>query len=518
MYTKNLNFFVLFMILSVRIVSVQAQELAMVKDSLYSPTLKQLRPLQILYPKDYNSEMQYELLYCLDGIPNALKMEIALLQSEGFIPQNIILVGIPNISVKGINMRDHDLSPTVVGGNSGGAAQFLEFIQKELMPYMQKKLNVKPSGHSLYGASLAGLFTIYTFLKKPNLFTSYLAIDPSLWWDNFYMKKELTKLFASKLTFNNTLWIAGREGNAYHAMGIAGVDSLLQKATPKGLLWKCQAYANETHYSTMFKGFWDGMKFSYGGFYAAVKAYPASRKILIKPVIGMVLKDKAFPLICDNLGAADYIHYTTDGTEPSLNSSKLSGQQSSIQLDQDAKILLKSFGIREAYNKSVTAFFKVGKVLPSIKKTDNLTKGGLHYDFFEGEWEALPDFGKLKPEASGFTDKDFDLNGFKKAGGYACVLNGFIEIASNGYYIFTKVDGNDDSRVFIKDQLVLGLVTGLLSGNEESYIIPLEKGFYPFKVEYWRKKGGKDLQPIYIKPEFQEDFPIPTEMLYYSTN
>ena len=33
-------------------------------------------------------------------------------------------------------------------------------------------------------------------------------------------------------------------------------------------------------------------------------------------------------------------------------------------------------------------------------------------------------------------------------------------------------------------------------------------------AEYLRRKGGNDLVPVYLKPEGQEDFPIPTEMEY----
>jgi len=45
-------------------------------------------------------------------------------------------------------------------------------------------------------------------------------------------------------------------------------------------------------------------------------------------------------------------------------------------------------------------------------------------------------------------------------------------------------------------------------------MVPLRKGFYPFRVEYMHRKGGSDLVPLYLKPEGQEDFPIPPEMEY----
>jgi hypothetical protein len=40
------------------------------------------------------------------------------------------------------------------------------------------------------------------------------------------------------------------------------------------------------------------------------------------------------------------------------------------------------------------------------------------------------------------------------------------------------------------------------------------QGFYPFRIEYFHKKGEGELAPIYLKPEGVEDFPIPNDMLY----
>jgi len=487
-------------------------------DSLYSKVLKQSRTIQLVFPQGYDPKVKenYELLFCLDGISNAIKMETAFLQSEGFIPQNIILVGIPAVSINGISMRERDFTPTKTGPYTGGATQFLQFLKDELLPYLKQKFSVKPKGHLLYGASMAGLFTVYTFLKEPTLFTSYLAIDPSLWWDGFYMKKELESSFKQASNLDNTLWMIGREGAPYRDMGIAGVDSLLQKSAPNGLRWRSTAYADETHYSTMFKGFWEGMKFSYGGFYAAQKAYPASRRILMKPMAGIVLKDKPFPLICYNVGAAAYIRFTTNGTEPLWSSNQLSGQETPLLLSKSSKVTLKSLGVREEYNRSAMGQFTIGKVIPALKQPKGIKQGGLHFAYFKGIWDTLPDLNKLQPDSVGIASKGFELNRFNRGEGFACKMEGFLEIKTNGYYIFTKVDGNDDSKVYLNRQLILGAVQGKIAGNEESYILPLEKGFYPFRIEYLRKKGGKELQPIYIKPEGREDFPITAEMFFRS--
>jgi predicted alpha/beta superfamily hydrolase len=172
-------------------------------------------------------------------------VEFDLLQGEGFIPKNVIIIGLPNTEKNGVNMRNRDFTPTSTSNLTGGAEKFLSFFRDELMPYVINKYNAKSKGHTLYGGSLGGLFVVYAFLNEPDLFTSYIAIDPSLWWDKFYLNKIATRKFDSLASFNNTLFIAAREGNNYRYMGIAEMDSILQSKVPAGLDWKCIKYSDE---------------------------------------------------------------------------------------------------------------------------------------------------------------------------------------------------------------------------------------------------------------------------------
>jgi hypothetical protein len=54
----------------------------------------------------------------------------------------------------------------------------------------------------------------------------------------------------------------------------------------------------------------------------------------------------------------------------------------------------------------------------------------------------------------------------------------------------------------------------MLENFGERFIVPLEKGFYPFTVEYFYKKGSKPLKPVYLMPDGKNDYPIPLEVLY----
>ena len=495
-----------------------AQEQTIQEDSLYSQILKEERQLHIVLPKNYNpaSTDKYEIVYCLDNIADFLTMEWGMLQWEGFIPKNMIMVGITNPKPNGIDMRDRDFTPTKTSDISGGAVKFLSFFKTELIPFINDKYKGKSKGTVLYGGSLGGLFVMYAFLNDPDLFTSYVAIDPSLWWDNFYLNKVASNKFDSIKNLHNTLFIVGREGNAYKEMGTYGIDSILHRKAPAGLDWTCVAYSNETHYSTNFKGFWDGLKFSYGGFYASTGGYSTSRKIAIKPKRGVVLAGVPFSLICYNLKAKTYLHYTTDGTEPASSSPTLAGDETPITLNKDSKVIVKSIGVREEYNRKDSAYFTVGEAFQSVPEPKNVKRGGLNYVYYEGTGDSLSDIKHNKPAQKGLADKSFDITKYNSNKTFACVLNGYLKIDKQGYYIFEMGDGDDYSKVYLSNQLILG--NYFVYGDGDVYMIPLKEGFYPFRIEYFHKKDVGDLQPIYLKPEGIEDFPISTDMLYSDSN
>ena len=46
-------------------------------------------------------------------------------------------------------------------------------------------------------------------------------------------------------------------------MGISSFDSLLTLKAPNDLQWKVEGYPNETHFSAIWKGIYDGLKFTY---------------------------------------------------------------------------------------------------------------------------------------------------------------------------------------------------------------------------------------------------------------
>jgi predicted alpha/beta superfamily hydrolase len=163
----------------------------------------------------------------------------------------VIVVGIPN------TQRRRDLTgPTRVATDSaiaprvGGSAAFRRFIRQELMPEIERRYRTMPE-RAIIGESLAGLFIVETFLEEPSLFTHYVALDPSVWWD----KGALVDSAEARLrTFNSeprTIYLANSDV-ADIAAGTARLAGVLKASAPQGLRWRYEPRPDLTH-ATIFR-------------------------------------------------------------------------------------------------------------------------------------------------------------------------------------------------------------------------------------------------------------------------
>jgi predicted alpha/beta superfamily hydrolase len=158
------------------------------EDSLYSEILQEKRNIWIKYPKYYNqdSNKEYPVVYILDGETQLRALDAVCDYYEGHFLPDMILVGISNAENR---MRDLTTSEMKmrygwpVNEETGGAETFAGFLEHELIPYIDSILPA--TGYrTLIGHSFGGLFTINTLLNHGHLFSNYIAIDPSLDWDN----------------------------------------------------------------------------------------------------------------------------------------------------------------------------------------------------------------------------------------------------------------------------------------------------------------------------------------------
>ena len=253
-----------------------------IKDSLYSETLNETRTIYIQYPQDYNPSKNYKypVAYILDGemfLPTL--NEVQKYYSGGFTPE-MILVGVSNSK-----HRTRDLTVSKIKEKygipfteeNGEADQFLDFLENELIPFIQSKYPVTEY-RTLIGHSYGGLFTAYTLITKPDLFANYLAIDPSLDWDNQYLIKKTKESISSQKYHNKSLFIS-LSGQLHMQNSEVTIDNVMQDTTDftlfaranitfsdlvktnkqNGLNFNWKFYPTDIHGTIIFPSLMDGL-------------------------------------------------------------------------------------------------------------------------------------------------------------------------------------------------------------------------------------------------------------------
>jgi predicted alpha/beta superfamily hydrolase len=136
------------------------------------------------------------------------------------------------------NVEDKKIAPQV-----GGSATFRTFVRTELMPEITRRYRTT-SETAIMGESLAGLFVVETLMLEPSLFDTYIAFDPSVWWNDGDLVKRATR----GLQIGDrpkTLFIASSSEDRSNMTHLF-VDAL-QKTPPRNLTWYFAPMPEETH-------------------------------------------------------------------------------------------------------------------------------------------------------------------------------------------------------------------------------------------------------------------------------
>ena len=154
-----------------------------------STILRETRRINVYLPPGYRDspETRLPVLYMPDG-----GLAEDFLHVAGLVQVSVgngtmrpfLLVGIENTERRRdmtgptTNEDDKKIAPRV-----GGSGAFRRFIRDELMPQVRGRYRTTDET-AVVGESLAGLFVVETFLLEPGLFDTYIAFDPSLWWND----------------------------------------------------------------------------------------------------------------------------------------------------------------------------------------------------------------------------------------------------------------------------------------------------------------------------------------------
>lgn len=140
--------------------------------------------------------------------------------------------------------EDRKIAPRV-----GGSAAFRRFLREELMPQVKRRYRTTDET-AIVGESLAGLFVVETFFLEPDLFDTYLAFDPSLWWNGEVLVRGAEARLRARTAGEKTLYFASSDEKDI-AAGAQRLADVLGRSAGAGLRWHYEKMPEEKH-STIY--------------------------------------------------------------------------------------------------------------------------------------------------------------------------------------------------------------------------------------------------------------------------
>jgi enterochelin esterase-like enzyme len=224
--------------------------------TVFSKSIGEDRVITMGVPSGYEkSGKRYPVIYVLDGewVFDFANSSVSHLSDfSGRIPQ-MIVVGIPNTD------RTRDLFVTL--NSKDGYGRFLDFLEKELIPFVNK--NYRTNGfNAIYGFSSGAGICMQLLATRPNLFDAYIesgsGIGPKT--RGFLAEK------IPKQTYKNKYLFVSTEGIGPRVPGLKRYEELLGELNPKGLKRKFVVFEGLKHADILSEGLNAGLKFVFSDY------------------------------------------------------------------------------------------------------------------------------------------------------------------------------------------------------------------------------------------------------------
>ena len=246
------------------------------RHTMFSQILNEERAYWIYQPEKQAGEADknYPVLYLLDGdvfFHSVVGFTRFFSSSRASAFPPCIVVAVLNTD------RTRDFTPSCSAAHrdgtvhsedkpqGGGAEKFYRFLTEELRPEIRKRVSTG-SQSLLVGHSYAGLFTLQVLLDHPEAFDTFMAIDPSLWWDQGIYLKQAKQEMHKKDFAGKQLYVAfatqQRPNVKLNQFSLA--DSLKAKIIPdmekQHLHVIYKKFPEEMHGTVALPGIFDGIK------------------------------------------------------------------------------------------------------------------------------------------------------------------------------------------------------------------------------------------------------------------
>jgi hypothetical protein len=139
--------------------------------------------IYVRLPQTLEAGKKYPVVYALDGdsiFPMLAPLHLFLNYDEG-LPEAIV-VGIAYGTFGDGNHRSTDYTAPAPGNKSAGegAPAFHAFLEKELIPEIERRFPADPERRILIGQSRGGHFVLYSAFAQPDVFWARIASNAAL--------------------------------------------------------------------------------------------------------------------------------------------------------------------------------------------------------------------------------------------------------------------------------------------------------------------------------------------------
>lgn len=239
----------------------------------YSTAVKDTFYIDVQLPNQYfeKPEKKFPTIILLDGNFYYPMMAPIVRQYEfiGLLhPAIIVSIGYKSFPVMD-SLRERDyLYPKALPSDEiktdGGAEKFYHYITKELLTKIDREYRTDSTRRSLLGHSFGGYFVLFSLMNQvqhnSHDFQHFVSASPSLWYNNFYLKKLPDVLVSNKDTLGIFISVGGDEDSVWSVKPVKDLAKEIETRSNKRLRLKTRIYNHLNHMDVPILSFTRGLQ------------------------------------------------------------------------------------------------------------------------------------------------------------------------------------------------------------------------------------------------------------------
>lgn len=232
---------------------------------LASAVLGESRHVEVSLPASYAwaPERRYPVLYLLDGQTHGAHAIASsdFLAAQGQLPELIVVSIHSTVRVR--DFTQTDWPQAWIGG--GGAANFTRFLLAELIPRIEHDFRTGPY-RILVGHSASGQYVLHQLATRPESFNAYVALAPSLDWDDRLPIRELESALSRADRPARFVYFAYGDDLEQALADDQRLARALAAAAPGTLRVQVRSFPEERHSALPLLGVIDALRALYAGY------------------------------------------------------------------------------------------------------------------------------------------------------------------------------------------------------------------------------------------------------------